>query len=235
MKRISENNRGVVMLFAVILASIILAMSIGITSIAQKEVQFGTSAKDTDNAFFAADSGAECALYNDKTILSKFPIAGPATAITCGGSSITPTFAGGGSNGAYAFKLTGLGASSQACAVITVTKNSSSGTTTTVIDSKGYNIGDSSCVSSSISRVERELKVTYGGSSGPAYDPATYTYCADENGTCTFTGVGTVAYGDAASGFFNYQTNVNGSIACNNTTFGDPIVGTAKKCYYHIP
>jgi|GEM_PF-235064 len=63
--------------------------------------------------------------------------------------------------------------------------------------------------------------------------PSVYTYCADEGGTCTFAGVGTVRYG--ASGSYFYQNNVNGSIACTNAVFGDPIVNTAKFCYYILP
>ncbi len=59
-----------------------------------------------------------------------------------------------------------------------------------------------------------------------------YIYCADEGGVCSFSGIGTVRYG--ASGSYSYQSNVNGSIACTNAVFGDPIIGTAKSCYYSI-
>lgn len=57
----------------------------------------------------------------------------------------------------------------------------------------------------------------------------TWTLCAQENGTCTFTGTMTVRYGANTSWFYRVATN---SIACNNATFGDPIRGTAKACYY---
>ncbi len=57
----------------------------------------------------------------------------------------------------------------------------------------------------------------------------TWTQCASENGTCTFTGTMTVRYGAGSSWYYRVAT---GSIACNNATFGDPIVGTAKACYY---
>lgn len=59
--------------------------------------------------------------------------------------------------------------------------------------------------------------------------PAGYTLCASENQTCSFTGTRSVAYG--ANGSFNYKT-ATGSIGCNNATFGDPISGVAKSCYY---
>ncbi|WP_194842446.1 alpha-L-rhamnosidase C-terminal domain-containing protein [Endozoicomonas sp. OPT23] len=55
----------------------------------------------------------------------------------------------------------------------------------------------------------------------------TWTHCADENGTCTFTGTRKVRYG--ANGLFAEQT-ATGSIACNNSVFGDPISGVVKSC-----
>jgi alpha-galactosidase len=58
---------------------------------------------------------------------------------------------------------------------------------------------------------------------------AGYTRCASENGTCTFSGTASVAYG--ANNLFNYKTATT-SIACNNATFGDPISGVTKACYY---
>ncbi len=69
--------------------------------------------------------------------------------------------------------------------------------------------------------------VTGGG--GGSVGPSGYTFCANENGTCSFSGTASVAYG--ANGAFNYKTATN-SIACNNATFGDPISGTVKACYY---
>ncbi len=59
--------------------------------------------------------------------------------------------------------------------------------------------------------------------------PSNSTHCANENGTCSFTGTRLVAYG--ASGQYSWRT-ATGSIACNNATFGDPIPGTYKRCYY---
>jgi hypothetical protein len=62
----------------------------------------------------------------------------------------------------------------------------------------------------------------------PAGGPAGFTHCANENGTCSFSGMQSVAYG--ANGAFSYRMPTN-SIACNNASFGDPIFGVAKACY----
>ena len=59
--------------------------------------------------------------------------------------------------------------------------------------------------------------------------PAGYTYCSAENGICSFSGTRNVAYG--ANGVFAYRMATN-TINCNNSTFGDPIPGTVKACYF---
>ena len=53
--------------------------------------------------------------------------------------------------------------------------------------------------------------------------------CANEGGTCTFTGTKAVIYGASSSYYAKIATD---SAACTNANFGDPIVGTAKKCYW---
>lgn len=59
--------------------------------------------------------------------------------------------------------------------------------------------------------------------------PSGYTFCSNENGRCNFSGKKSVAYG--ADGKFNYKT-VTGGVDCNNATFGDPISGVVKACFY---
>ena len=63
---------------------------------------------------------------------------------------------------------------------------------------------------------------------GPAGAPAGYTACAAENGTCSFTGTQSVAYG--ADGISAYQT-LTGGTACGNAVSGDPDYGTVKACF----
>ncbi|MDD0837385.1 PilC/PilY family type IV pilus protein [Curvibacter sp. HBC61] len=56
----------------------------------------------------------------------------------------------------------------------------------------------------------------------------TATWCANENGTCSFTGTKEVWYG--AGNRWKVAPAANG-VACTNGVFGDPISGTAKACY----
>jgi len=74
------------------------------------------------------------------------------------------------------------------------------------------------------------INIVANGSSSAG--PAGYTWCAGENGSYTFSQTVDVAYG--ANGTFVYKTGVSGTIAFNNATFGDPIVGVAKAGYYKV-
>jgi hypothetical protein len=58
---------------------------------------------------------------------------------------------------------------------------------------------------------------------------ATWTLCASENGTCTFSGTREVRYG---SGSYLVTRVATGSISCSNAVFGDPKKSTAKFCWY---
>ena len=64
-----------------------------------------------------------------------------------------------------------------------------------------------------------------GGAPAPA---SAWVKCADENGTCAVTGPSSVIYGKNTTWVVRNVTTP--SIACNNATFGDPLVGTVKEC-----
>lgn len=148
-----QRSGGFVILFVVVVSSIILAVTLAVANISLKEIKFGTSAKDTNDALFAADTGAECALINDKSTSNSFVQTGGSGTVSCLGQTIPL-------NGAYPswnFILSGLGSGGLGCAKVSVDKTVSP----TAVISKGYNIGDASCVSSSTNRVERQLELSY--------------------------------------------------------------------------
>ncbi len=66
-----REERGVALLFTVLLTSMLLLVALGIANISYKELLFSNEARDSDRAFFAADTGIECALYLDK--IGAFP------------------------------------------------------------------------------------------------------------------------------------------------------------------
>ena len=152
-----------------VLASIILAIAIGVTNIALKEINFSTSGQATNDAFFAADTGAECALYWDKgqTVNDPFPDPNKLASMTCVGEYMSDQdFIGDATGGIPAiFSIFGLGSSGNSCALITVLRTTdSNGSPITQIVSKGYNNGyadDSAHCVASPNSVERELDVNY--------------------------------------------------------------------------
>jgi len=137
MKKEIKKNRGFVMLFAVTLSSILLAVTLGVVNIALKEMKFGTNARDTNDAFFAADTAIESALFKDKS--------------PSGLCALTPC--------SYNFTISQLGSAGQSCAKVTMVKTAPPIVTTIV--SKGYNMGDALCNSTNPNRIERELRITY--------------------------------------------------------------------------
>lgn len=60
-----NTQSGFAMLFTVLIISIILSLAIGISSITFKQNLLSSIAKDSQAAFFAADSGIECGLLYD--------------------------------------------------------------------------------------------------------------------------------------------------------------------------
>lgn len=146
-----KKNKAFVLLFAVTLSSILLAIALGVSNIALKEVKFSTNARDTNNAFFAADTGVECALFNDKSTGSAFVNNGT---VRCLDQDIPM-----GAPPLWTFVISNLGSESKSCANVTVNKTDPA---KTVITSKGYNIqsSDDMCTPT-VDRVEREIKVTY--------------------------------------------------------------------------
>ena len=74
-----KNKRGVTLLLAVLVSSIALSVGVGIFSLLFSELEISGSVKDSVSAFYAGDSGLECALYWDfmenKHLLSKSPFA----------------------------------------------------------------------------------------------------------------------------------------------------------------
>lgn len=59
------HTRGFTLLLAALVASIVLALGSSVFLIARKQVTLSSLGRDSQFAFYAADTGAECALYWD--------------------------------------------------------------------------------------------------------------------------------------------------------------------------
>ncbi len=60
-----KSKSGFAMLFAVLLASFLITLGVSIFSVSLKEIQMATAVRDSQVAYYAADSARECALYWD--------------------------------------------------------------------------------------------------------------------------------------------------------------------------
>lgn len=157
---------GFVVLFAVILTTIILAIALGLADVSFREIVLVTSGEESDKAFYAADTGAECALFydlqNPKSLFGVNPndpnsfisVAVP----NCAGTAVD--LYQGTATGPWVLYLPNLGSDGRSCAKVTVTKTFDPDTTSVI--SEGYNIGSGTdCTSFDIRRVERRLELNY--------------------------------------------------------------------------
>ena len=137
-RRRKSSGAGFVILFAVTISSILLAVALGAANIAYREVKFSTSSKDANDAFFAADTGIESALLQDKA---------PDNICTAPCTQ--------------SFLISRLGSSGQSCVKVTADKTASPSLTTIV--AKGYNNGGSvsGACNPTANSVERQLEVNY--------------------------------------------------------------------------
>lgn len=171
------------MLFAVLVASVLLSIGLSIFSLTVKELALSSSGRESQFAFYAADTGAECALYWDFKGTDIFATSSdsrnPSTntpdcvdstsaAQTINITPINTTSNSATTQFALTIPNTINGNSSPYCTTVIITKTVNNGITSTQIDSRGYNVGSAalsggvwSCQSSDPNRVERALKITY--------------------------------------------------------------------------
>jgi hypothetical protein len=134
-----RNSKGFALLYAVVVSSMLLSIALGVSNIAFKEIVFSTSAKDANDAFYAADSAAECTLFYDNSsaetnfftgtdpVLPKF-YCNNSEVLLFSKPSITVTN----------FNIALLGQTGKACATVTVDKTDP---LLTKIVAVGYNNG----------------------------------------------------------------------------------------------
>lgn len=151
--------RGFTLLFASLVASLLLAVGLAIFDITLKEVILSSTARDSSYAIYTADTGIECALYWDfkyggsgSAFATSSASPSPAT-IICNSQSITPAVAATLSAATSTFSLTLT--PQPYCATVTVAKSGSP--LDTVVTSHGYN----TCVPGDPRRIERALQVNY--------------------------------------------------------------------------
>lgn len=215
---------GFVILFAVTLAAILLSIALGVSSIAQNEIKFGTSARETNEAFFAADAGIECALFYDKSSEAQNAFTGSAN-MQCAENAITPVDSG----SFWSFAVPKLGNSLQSCARVTVDKTNPPVTT---IISKGFNVGNDSCNDTPVRQVERELRVSYSTGQSKVVQNVTWTNAVGVNvASNSLTKTAAIGWGNAGAssvqsipsedGYVEFTTNETNTYKMAGLSSGD--------------
>ncbi len=64
-RKIEKQERGIALVIAIILIGVSLLVSVGVSDIFLKEFSFSVFNQKSSKAFYAADSGIECAIYLD--------------------------------------------------------------------------------------------------------------------------------------------------------------------------
>ncbi len=157
-KNAGRLDRGVTLYIAIVVTSAILLVSFAITNVTLKQSGISSINQDSHAAFYAADSGAECALYWDMagTTGTAFSTTSQSV-IFCNVDANNPlnnNIAVGGV-ATSTFMLTFH--PQPYCAHVFVAKYFEDGQARTAIESKGYN----TCEEGNIRRVERAVRITY--------------------------------------------------------------------------
>lgn len=149
-------EKGFTLFIAVIVMGTLLLIATGIVSLAVKQAFISASGRESQHAFYAADTGIECALYWDvqnPAGISAFATSTGST-IFCNKDANNPgnTWVVGGSYTSVINHIDFL--PDPYCAIVTVTKGLDG---STEIESMGYN----TCDPLNPRRVERAVRATY--------------------------------------------------------------------------
>lgn len=171
-----QKDRGFTLLFAVLVSVLILAVGASIISIALKQVILSGAGRESQYAFYAANTGIECALFWDiqgnggtnvyiENDTQSSPDDYTTSGIDCAGG-ISDILSNGvdSTEGETTFRVNFTevldGDAIEYCADVTVNKDESGGSPNrivTTIESRGYN----TCDENNPRRIERGLELTY--------------------------------------------------------------------------
>src|ERR1700722_8604882 len=99
--KLPMNSRGFTLLFAAIIASVVLSLGAAIFDISIKQVELSSASRESQYAFYAADTAANCALYWDErtdihpnTFATSSSDTNSASSLTCDGQSASLSVTG---------------------------------------------------------------------------------------------------------------------------------------------
>ena len=144
---------------AVLIASILLAIGYAIFNIISKDLILSSSGRESLSAFYAADSGVECALYNDYK-RDAFSTSTPQVPV-CRGVSVSDysvTFDSGVYTTSFGVPFGASMTSAGVCTIVRVQRTDEAvGIKSTTVVSSGFN----TCEAGNLRRTQRTLRVNY--------------------------------------------------------------------------
>lgn len=161
-------QRGFTLLLAALVASVVLALGAAIFQIAQKQLALSSIGRDSQFAFYAADTAAECALYWDFRFDYFAPEPPPDTDPQCDGISMNVTTTDG-TPPSYPYTKSSekmnffINASPAGyCAEVFVRKefDQSTDSVKTTIHADGYSV-DCASISTSLHALQRSVELQY--------------------------------------------------------------------------
>ncbi|KND49171.1 MAG: hypothetical protein AB203_02120 [Parcubacteria bacterium C7867-008] len=209
----TRTPKGFTLLIAIILSTVVLSVGLSLLDVAYKQTILASTAKQSELAFYNADSALECALYYDQKF-NAFDYDSPigAGAITCSSTPVT-NYTRDISDPTKHITIFAL-----PCA------DGGSYATTTIYKYPGgatalYANGFNTCNAADPARIERGLKATYGD---PAAAPG-----PGPGGSASYLIVGGGGGGGAGGGGGGGGGQVNtGSLALTGGTTYPIVVGT---------
>ena len=156
----TQHHGGFALYLAIVISGIVIFIGIAVADISFQEVRLSQSGRDSQYAFYAANTGIECALYWDAQYAA-FPLSSDTAGdlrdpIYCADQEITPVVAESDENNATTtFSVMGINDAPPSCAHVTVGKASTTSGVKTIIQARGRDNCDGA------DRVERAIRVTY--------------------------------------------------------------------------
>lgn len=155
-------NRGFTLLISIILASVALVVGLSLADVAYKQVLLSGTSRQSQVAFYAADSALECALYYDQKFAAFNPgITFDNANVRCANRQVTnyaeTSYGGGGLRTTFTLTCATGGRSADVTIYKEGSGSCSAGGATSCLYATGYN----TCSESDPNRFERGLKILY--------------------------------------------------------------------------
>ncbi len=141
----NDKQKGFALLFTLLIISVIVAIASGTALTLSKNLVLSSTARESQIAFYQADTAGECALY-----ASRFIDLDNVSAFNCSDMTLSISVNG---SGNYSLTDSNTGNDNDPCFDISINKSS----TPVVIKAKGYN----NCKATLNNRVERGIEINY--------------------------------------------------------------------------